>query len=200
MTDDASAVMQLVLRERQTRDRGWYDQMRDCYAEDAVVDMSWFLGSGHEFVDRSRYMSTSVDGWRGHSAHRLSPPTIRVRGDRAWAELPLGIEFRIDVDGVEADLVSYCRNQYRAERRNGTWRLVRLTSVYERDTLQPAVPGTVLGVSPAEFAGLRPSYRCLAWYHRRLGLTGREGLLGDDRPDEVAAQYTAEAAWLAGSR
>lgn len=193
MTTPVEEVTQLVLRERQSRDRGWYERMADCFAEDSVVDMSWFTGSGAEFVSRSRDMSKS--GWGGHSGHRLSPPAVRVRGDRALAELPLAIEFRITFDGVEADLISYCRSQYRAQRTDGTWRIVRITSIYERDTLFPAVPGTRLDLDPQEFAGFRQSYRCLAWYQSRLGIDLRSDLLGDDRPEDVARQY--EAAWLA---
>jgi hypothetical protein len=134
-------VAQLALRERQSRDRGWYEEMAACYADDSVVDMSWFNGPGKEFVRRSRHMSESPNGWSGHSAHRLSPPTVHLNGSRALAELPLGIEFRITAGGVEADLVSYCRNQYRARRdEDGVWRLVRLTSIYERDTSPPRSP------------------------------------------------------------
>lgn len=200
MTDATSEVTQLILRERQSRDRGWYERMLQCYAADSVVDMSWFNGPGPEFVRRSRHMSQSREGWGGHSAHRLSPPAIRLSldGERALAELPLGIEFRIMVGGVEADLVSYCRNQYRARRdEDGVWRIVRLTSIYERDTLNPAIPGTRLDLDAAEFAEFRPAYRCLAWYQRGLGLELRADLLGDDRPDQVARQYKREAAWLA---
>ena len=197
MTDPTSEVTQLILRERQSRDRGWYERMLECYAEDSVVDMSWFNGSGPEFVRRSRHMSESREGWGGHSVHRLSPPAVRLNGERALAELPLGIEFRIMVGGVEADLVSYCRNQYRARRdADGIWRIVRLTSIYERDTLNPAVPGTRVDLDPAAFTEFRPSYRCLAWYQRGLGLEVRGDLLGDDVPEQVARQYEREAAWL----
>lgn len=190
-------VTQLVLRERQSRDRGWYDRMADCFADDSVVDMSWFDGSGAEFVRESRRMSEG--GWGGRSVHRLSPPAVRVRGDRALAELPLAIEFRITVGGTEADLTSYARSQYRARRIDGTWRIARITSIYERDTLTPSVPGTQLDIDPEEFAGYRPSYRCLAWYQGRLGIDLRPDLLGDDRPEDVARQYEAEADWLAGA-
>ena len=44
----ADDVTQLVLRERQSRDRGWYEEMAACFAEDSVVQMSWFTGSGAE--------------------------------------------------------------------------------------------------------------------------------------------------------
>lgn len=197
MSTPADEVTQLVLRERQSRDRGWYDRMADCFADDSVVAMSWFDGSGAEFVRESRCMAEG--GWGGRSGHRLSPPAIRVQGDRALAELPLAIEFRITVDGVEADLISYCRSQYRARRIDGSWGIARITSIYERDTLTPSVPGTQLDIDPQEFADYRSSYRCLAWYQGRLGIDLRSDLLGDDRPEAVARQYEAEAAWLAES-
>ena len=157
---DAQAVAQLVLRERQSRDRGWRDDMASCLAPGAVIDMSWFTGPASEFVRLTR--ERSADGVWGR--HRLSPPAVRVNGGRAWAELPLGIEFRTTIDDVEAGLVSYARSRYRAERRGSAWRIARITSIYERDTLTPATPGTALGLDPAELAAFRPSYRCLAWY------------------------------------
>lgn len=187
-------VTQLVLRERQSRDRGWWTRMADCFAEDSVVDMSWFNGSGAEFVRRSRQMSEG--GWGGLSVHRLSPPAIRCGGHRALAELPLAIEFRVTVDGVEADLASYCRSQYRARWTDGVWRIVAITSIYERDTCTPVVPGTRLDIAQEDIAGYRSSYRFLAWYQSRLGIKLRTDLLGDDDPGPVARQYEAEAAWL----
>lgn len=199
MSDAATEVIQLILRERQGRDRGWWDQMRGAYAEDSVVDMSWFHGTGYEFVDRSRFMSRSANGWNGHSVHRIAVPTVHLRGDRAWAEVPVTIEFRITIDGVEADLASYCRNQYRAARdTRGVWQIMRLTSIYERDTLQPVLPGATLPVAAADLEGMRPSYRYLAWYQAGLGLTPRTDLLGDDQPAAVAQQYEADRTWLAG--
>jgi len=99
--------------------------------------MSWFTGSGADFVRQTRAMA----GRGAYAVHRLSPPAVRVPGDRALAELPLVIEWRIDVDGGEADLTSACRSQYRAERgADGRWRIVRITSIYEKDTLVPSCP------------------------------------------------------------
>ncbi len=191
---DAQAVAQLVLRERQSRDRGWWQEMEACFSGDAVIDMSWFAGPAAEFVRQTR--ERSVDGVWGR--HRLSPPAVRVAGDRAWAELPLGIEFDVEVGGVAGDLVSFCRSQYRAQRTAGAWRLVRITSIYERDTLTASVPGTRLPVEAEAFAGLRASYQCLAWYFAQRGAPLGHDLLGDDRPEAVARHYAAERAWLEG--
>lgn len=191
-TAPTEAVTQLVLRERQSRDRGWWEDWSRCFADDAVVNMSWFTGSGAEFVRQTRLRST--DGVWGR--HRLCPPAVRVNGDRAWAELPLAIEFRLTVAGVEADLQSYCRSQYRARRTGGTWRIAGITSIYERDALTPSIPGTTLDLDPESFTGYRPSYRCLAWYLRRSSSEISADLPGDDRPATAAAVYAAEQAWL----
>jgi hypothetical protein len=47
----------LVLRERQSRDRGRYDRMADCFAGDSAVEMSWFRGGGAAFVRATRDMA-----------------------------------------------------------------------------------------------------------------------------------------------
>ncbi len=196
MSTPIDDVTQLVLRERQCRDRGWWDQMADCFADDSTVHMSWFTGSGAEFVEESSRMSGRGD----HAVHRLSPPAIRVEGDRALAELSLTVEFRVNIGGIEADLASHARSQYRAQRTDGSWRIVRITSIYERDTLIPSVPGTRLEIDPQELTTYRPSYRCLAWYLSRNGYHVGADLLGDDQPEAVARQYEDEDTWLAESK
>ena len=192
MTTAIEAVTQLVLRERQSRDRGWWEEMRACYAGDSVVDISWITGSGADFVQQT--IETSKNGVWGR--HRLSPPAVRVHGERAWAELPIAIEFRIDVDGVEADLISYARSQYRCRLIDGAWRIVHFETIYERDTLAPSVPGTHLAVENADFLGYRSSFRCLAWYLRRDGKTMGTDLPGDDKPDTAARVYDDIRVWL----
>ncbi|MFJ2158037.1 nuclear transport factor 2 family protein [Streptomyces sp. NPDC087856] len=193
----AEDVAQLILRERQSRDRGWYDMMADCFAEDSLVVMTWFTGSGAEFVEQTRQMAG-----RGDIAfHRLSPPTVHIDGDRALVELPLIIEWRVVVNGVEADLASCCRSQYRAERDSkGVWRIKRITSIYEKDTFNPTLPNTRLDIDPEELAAYRPSYRCLAWDLNRRGYPVGNDHLGDDQPEAVQAQYRDEMNWLHESR
>lgn len=132
-TEAVVAVTALLLRERQSRDRARWSEMAACYTADATIAMSWFDGAATDFIERSRTMD--VGGSRG--VHRLSPPAVRVHGDRAWAELPLVIEFRTDVAGVQADLCSFARSQYRAVRTDQGWQIRSITSVYERDTLTP---------------------------------------------------------------
>ncbi|MEU7588303.1 hypothetical protein AB0A95_18665 [Micromonospora sp. NPDC049230] len=59
---DAGNIAQLTLRERQGRDRGWWQQTQDAFLPESTVRLSWFRGTGPEFVARSRAKSSS--DWR----------------------------------------------------------------------------------------------------------------------------------------
>jgi hypothetical protein len=129
--DAVTEISQLVLGERQARDRGWWDRMRAAYAPDSAVRLSWFQGSGPDFLAASEEMAA-----RGDTAvHRLSPPVVRQRGDRALVEMPGVIEVRTTVDGVDVDVESRARLGYRAERHEDRWVIAALDPLYERDTL-----------------------------------------------------------------
>jgi SnoaL-like domain len=193
MTHDIDEIQQLILRERQGRDRGWWDRMRAAYSADATVTISWFQGSASEFITRSEQMAANGD----RAAHRLSPPVIDIFGDRAVAEVPAGIEVRAEIGGAEVDLVSYTRLLYRAERVSvDTWRLCSLAAVYERDTMVPVLPGTVLAIDHARLARLRPTYRWLAYHLCEKGYPVSPDLPGDDRPETVQAVYSYAFDWL----
>ena len=50
-----------------------------------------------------------------------------------------------------------------------------------------------------ELAVFRKPYALLAWVLSSRGYSVGDDLLGDDRPDEVAAHYRRERDWLAGA-
>jgi hypothetical protein len=187
-----SAVTQLVLHERQARDRGWWGRMRECFAAQSTVRLSWFQGSGADFVSGSERMAGRGD----LSRHRLGPPVVDINGDRALAEVSAGIELRTDLAGVEVDLISYARLIYRAQFIDGRWQIVSLDPIYERDSLTPAIPGTVVRLDPAELTGLRSSYRLLAHLLRLRGYDVRDDLYGDDQPETVDAFHRDAQEWL----
>jgi hypothetical protein len=80
MNTSAFEVTQLVLRERQSRDRGWYEDTAACYGNDCRIRMSWFTGTGRECVRRTRAMAGQGD----LAVHRLGPPAIRTPGTARW--------------------------------------------------------------------------------------------------------------------
>ncbi|MEV6768832.1 nuclear transport factor 2 family protein [Nocardia sp. NPDC051030] len=185
-------VAQVVLRERQARDRGWWTRMQDYFAPDSTVRLSWFDGSGTDFVEQSRAMAEH--GTR--SQHRTSPPLVEVVGDRAVAELPTAIEIRLVLDSVPLDLTSYARLIYRLEHRADRWIIVSLDAIYERDTITPVHPGTAWTVDPEALTGFRASYPLLAHVVGHLGYPVDHNLYGDDRPEPVATFYEDLADWL----
>lgn len=180
---DISAITQLILRERESRDLQRWNTMRDCFWPDSLIRVSWFRGNGPDFVTGSIDMAK-----RGIPAkHRLAPILVRLAGDRAVASLAGIIDLPVKLKGVEATLSTHSRFLYRAERRNAQWRLFGFDAIYMRDELTPAISGQTISIDPAEVREFRPSYRMLSYYLRSQGFTVDSELAGEDRPDLVAA-------------
>ncbi|WP_410574776.1 nuclear transport factor 2 family protein [Amycolatopsis sp. cmx-4-61] len=183
---------QVVITERQARDRGWWEIMADQYWPDSTVHLSWYDGDGNGFVAGSAAMAR-----RGVTAlHRMFAPAVHARGDRAYVEAPVAMRLAIDVDGIAGNLTSYTRLNYRLARRGDRWRILSLNAIYENATLTAAVPGEQIAVPAAELAGFRQSYALLAWNAARSGASPSDDELGDDRPEEVAKFYADTWHWL----
>lgn len=193
--DDVAEVSQLVLRERQSRVRGLSAELVACFHEDATVETSWMRGSAAAFAAGGAERTASS----GTIINRVGAPAVQVAGQRGFAELYSTTTRWIPVNGVEAVLTSFMRLLYRTEERQGVWKISAMSAINEGDTLEPAVPGTDLGVDPGALAALRRSYRFLAYTRSLDGIAVSQDLLGVDRPDEVNAIYAAVAEWLEGA-
>jgi hypothetical protein len=181
---DISSITQLILVERESRDRGRWVRMRECFHDDARIRISWITGNADEFVNGSIDMAK-----RGVLAkHRLGPVLVRLGTNRAVATLGGAIDIPVKVDGIEAQLSSYARFMYPAERHaQGGWKLSGFHGVYMRDELVPSVPGQTLSVKPQELVGFRASYRMLSYVLSRNAYAVNSELPGDDRPETVQA-------------
>ncbi len=197
---DYTDVSQLVLQERAARSHAHWDALRACFHPDSLVVTSWFEGSGAEFVDVSvkRYQPDSS------IVNRLAPPVVHFTGeagsaashDRAVVDLPSTTVRWFDFDGVEVELTSYMMLVYRAEKRDGVWRLRQLNAINEADTLFPAIPGQAPVIDTEQLAGFRRSYRFLTLFHTRHGQAVRDDLPGIDDHASVDALYASAFAWL----
>jgi SnoaL-like domain len=180
---DVSAITQLILRERESRDLGRWERMKDCFWPDSLVRVSWFRGNGADFVTGSIDMAR-----RGVPAkHRLGPVHVTLSGNRAVASLSGIIDLPVKIKGVEATLSTHSRFLYRAEKREGRWRIIGFDAIYMRDELTPMIPGQVITIDPSEVESFRPSYRLLLYYLKTQGYEVDSGLAGEDRPDLVEA-------------
>ena len=188
---DVSAVSQLVLRERVSRDLGLWEQMRDCFHDDSVVRISWFSGSGPEFVRRSIEMAErSVQ-----ASHRLGPILVTLAGDRAIAQLALTVDIPFILNGIEVMMSSHTRLLLRAERRESVFRISGFDAIYLRDEITPAIPGQTVVVDPEALKAFRPTYRLLSYCLSSQGFPVRNDLVGVDRPDLVDALVCEIYGW-----
>ncbi len=189
--DDVSAITQLVLSERESRDMGWWTRMRACFHPDARIRISWIDGDAEAFVKGSIEMAA-----RGMKAkHRVGAPVVRLRGDRAVASFPAIIDIPAVLSGVEVMLSSHARFLFRAERRQDVWRIAFFDSIYMRDELAAAIPGQVPPVTPEEVAGYRKSYRMLCHLLSQTGYVPNQELAGEDRPETAAAMIAEVYGW-----
>jgi hypothetical protein len=191
-TDDIVAITQLVACERESRDMGFWNRMRDCFHPDAEVHLSWFKGSGHAFVAASKDMAA-----RGMLAkHRLGPVLVTLNGERALATLSGVIDIPVVLEGKEFTLCAHSVFLYRSERRDGEWRLSSFECFYRRDEFIPVVLGQTATLPAELLAGFRPSYRNLCYSLHLKGYKPDNELPGEDKPETVRAILQRLYQWL----
>ncbi|HEY6454995.1 MAG TPA: nuclear transport factor 2 family protein [Steroidobacteraceae bacterium] len=191
---DVSAITQLVLTERESRDLGRWERLADCYLPDSHVEISWISGTGAQFVAGSIEMAR-----RGVKArHRLGPVLVRLNAERALATLACVIDIPGEIAGVEFCLSSHARLLYPVERRAGHWGLMGFYGIYVRDEIITRIPGEQLPILAQDLARFRPSYRMLSWLlTRQGGYVVNDALPGIDRPEAAQALEQKLLAWSA---
>lgn len=192
---DKAGIAEVVQTERAARDQAQWARMLDTYHADSVVDLSWFHGSGPEFVAASRRM---FEAGR-HSAHQMGATLVTLRGDRALAHTPCAVTARTHLDGVEVEVTTHSRLHERAERRDGVWRIARMGIIYLRDGLAVVNPSERVALDAAKLAAYRPTYRFLSYLLAHVGQQPRLDLPGIDRPETVQPLLDSDDAWLAGA-
>jgi hypothetical protein len=189
---DVSAVTQLILMERESRDLGRWERLGACYLPDSHVEISWISGTGAQFVAGSIEMAR-----RGVRArHRLGPVLVRLNGERALASLAGVIDIPGEIEGVEFCLSSHARFLYPVERRDGRWGLMGFYGIYVRDEIVTRIPGQQLPILAQDLTMFRPSYRMLSWLlTRQGGYAVNSDLPGIDRPEAAEALEQKLLAW-----
>lgn len=137
---DRAAITRLVNDWGLARDDGRWDQLRACYTPDAIMHTTWFAGPAADFVERS--MAAARVGARVQ--HFIGAATIALNGDKAIAETRMVLMVRGRLDGVEVDATCWGRFHDRLVKRDGRWRILERTPVYEKDRLDPVDPAAQL--------------------------------------------------------
>ena len=176
------------------RDSGDWERLRHLWHPGGRMIATWTEGTGDEFVAMGKA------AWaKGLTAqHRLGGISIDLKGDRAVSQTKMTISQRSKVEGVPCDIVCTGRFYDLLEKRAGTWGIVLRQVIYEKDRIDPVVPGTVPVLDVALLEQFPPGYRHLAYVQTRMGFSVKRSMAGLMGP-EVEALYEQGAAWLAGS-
>jgi hypothetical protein len=190
---DRLAIRELVENWAVWRDAGDWARFRTVWHDDGVMMATWVQGTADEFI------AASKAGWsKGVSIlHFLGGHSADVAGHRAIAQTKMTISQRTTVHDVECDVVCTGRFYDFLEKRDGRWGLVLRQPIYEKDRIDPLVPGTPIPLEPALLARFPPGYRHLAYIQAKIGYPVKPDMPGLTGP-EVEALYARGRAWLAG--
>lgn len=106
---DKENILELIQFERFCRDNALWDSMRSCFAEDSRVNISWFDGTGEEFVKSSEEMNR-------YAPHQIYNTQMWINDNRAIAMMQATIQFRVDIKNVEMQLDSDAKIIYSLEK------------------------------------------------------------------------------------
>jgi hypothetical protein len=175
------------------RDAGDWERFRSVWSDDGMMMATWFQGSADEFIRLSK------DGWnRGVSIlHFLGGTSIDLTGKRAIAQTKMTISQRAEVDGVVCDIVCTGRFYDFFQKCKRGWRVVHRQPIYEKDRIDPVVPGKGPELDREILALFPEGYRHLAYAQTKIGYTVKRDMPGLKGP-EVETLYEKGRAWLNG--
>jgi hypothetical protein len=179
-----------------SRDQGDWDALRDCFHPEATIIVSWYSGPAAGFVDRSMAMGKERRP-QERSKHLMGNMRADVAGSRAILEADTVITGREFIDGYLFDFVSHARFFHLIEKRDEQWRIWRANCIYEKDRLDPVVPGSV----PASFyqqvdlSGEDNGFAFMRFRQTKKGRTIPEGLPLAGSAEEKALR-TEALRWL----
>ena len=180
------------------RDLCEWDLLRSVFHPDATVHVSWFKGPAMDFVQRSSELGKQIRP-EEHSKHWFGNMRTEVQGNRAIQETDVQVLIRAYIDGVLFDNTSWARFYDRFEKRDGAWKILQMTCIYEKDRLDPVVPGT----APAGFyegVPLKGEAAASAYLAFRLAKVGRKSIpMVFARSAEERALKDEGQRWLAGA-
>ncbi|MEZ0309156.1 MAG: nuclear transport factor 2 family protein [Ramlibacter sp.] len=195
--EDKLRIREMVERWAVWRDAGDWERFASVWHPDGVMMATWFQGPFTEFI------RVTQEGWaRGVSIlHFLGGSAIEVAGDRAIAQTKMTISQRGMVEGaggpVLCDVVCTGRFHDFVTRHEGQWKLLHRQPIYEKDRIDPVMPGARLELDANLLATFPEGYRHLAYIQTRLGYQVKM-----DMPmlkgEVVQELYRRGARWLAG--
>lgn len=184
------------------RDQGKWPELRELFAEDATVAISWFHGPASAFVDACALGYANAPP-KTSVKHLLGFPRIRISGNRAYADTDATILMRVPFGEkrVMLDVTSWCRFCHLLEKRDGAWKIVHWTAIYEKDRFEPsAFDGPLTDVIDIEVFGQQPyELGAMAYLFLQIGQSIQPSTIvrGSEEERELSGLIDR---WLGGER
>lgn len=196
---DEHQIANLLVRWGHARDASDWDTLAACFHDDAMIHLSWMSGSAVDFLAGSKRMAANKKPGT-HTKHQIGGPWVMVNGARAFARCHVNLFTRLELDGHEFDFQVWFQFFDRIERRDGAWRIVERTAVYEKDRMDPVVPGSVPDsyFADMDLSAFPPQVRFLSWRHSRTGNSPDPGKIFAASEEAAALRRRCED-WLAGA-
>lgn len=192
-------VRQVRQRWAFCRDLGEWEGMRACFHPDATVSVSWYSGPIAPFLERTIAMAAERAP-EERSKHWFGNSRVKLDGRRAILETDTLVLGRDRIDGHLFDFTTYGRFLDRVEERRGEWRILKMTCIYDKDRLDPVVPGSV----PASFyagvsmTGIESGFAFMRLRQTKKGRTVPPDIVIGGSEGERRLRAEAEA-WLQGA-
>lgn len=186
---DKFSIKELIEFERFCRDNAQWEEMKKCFAENSTVKVSWFNGTGQEFVDASSKMET-------YAPHKLLDTLVWLNNDKAVAITMATIQMRMEIQGHLLELNSDVKLLYKTQKINGLWSIISMEGIYEKDALIPVSPADGIVIPKEEIDKYRSSYANLSYALSKKGYPIDSNLPGIDKPETIAKLYQESEDWL----
>jgi hypothetical protein len=182
-----------------SRDRGDWDTLRTCFHPDATITVAWYSGPASGFVERSIAMADARRP-EEHHKHWLGNMRAEVNGARAVLESDAMVLIREYIDAYLFDYCSNLRFYDLVEKRDGVWRLLKASCIYEKDRLDPVVPGAVPAsfYSDVSLTGHGAGFAFMRFRQMKKGRPVPPAIVVAGTPAEDALRDEART-WLSGA-
>ncbi len=199
MTDktlaDRLAIRDVVENWVIARDSADWELFRRQWHDDGYMMATWFQGPRDDFIRVSQEgfaKGVNILHFTG-----ASQATLSADGTRAISQTRMTILQRGPVHGVLADVACTGRFYDFFAKRDGRWGIVLRQPIYEKDRLDPVVPGETIEFDTDLLNRYPEGYRYLAYLQVQAGYPVKQDMPGLRGP-AVEALYARGAAWLAG--
>lgn len=175
------------------RDAGLWDTLLTMWHPGGQMKTTWFRGSAEAFVDASR---AGFDA--GVTVHHfLGGSLIERSGHRAVAQTKMTISQRLVLADVEVDVTCVGRFYDFFEQRNDRWRIMLREPIYEKDRVDPVVPGDIPPIDRGVLATYPTGCRHLLYCQNAAGMNIHTDVPSLRGP-EIEQLYADGRSWLAG--